>query len=153
MIRFLQNPTKTRKVILGVILSFVIVSMVAYLGQAFTSTGPTAQGVYATVAGEQVTTMQVSQSAQRIARQRLQGQAVPEQYIPIFQKQAAEQLIIQASLVNKANRMGLKVSDQELREEFQQGNFGRELFPNGNFVGEEAYTNFIANAFQMDVPS
>ncbi|MCU1286904.1 MAG: PpiC-type peptidyl-prolyl cis-trans isomerase [Acidobacteriales bacterium] len=153
MIRFLQNPTKTRKVVLALILGFVIVSMVAYLGQAFTSNGPTAQGVYATVAGEPVTTMQVSQSARRIAQQRLQGQAVPEQYMPIFQKQAAEQLIMQASLVSEANRMGLKVSDQELRDELQQGNFARELFPNGNFIGEAGYTNFIANAFQMDVPT
>src|SRR5947207_1509269 len=91
MIKFLQNPTKTRKVMLGIILAVVIVSMVAYLGQAFTSTSPTSTGTYATVDGQPVSTQEVSQTAQRMARQQFQGRQVPEFLMPYLQRRAADQ--------------------------------------------------------------
>jgi peptidyl-prolyl cis-trans isomerase D len=153
MIRFLQNPTKTRKVMLAVILGVVIISMVAYLGQAFTSSSPTTQGVYATIGGEEVSTMQITQRAQQMGRQQFQGKAIPEFLLPYMQKRAAEQLVMQASLVSEANRMGLKVSDEELRDELHQGFWAQQLFPSGNFVGEDNYKNFVASSFQVDVPT
>jgi peptidyl-prolyl cis-trans isomerase D len=152
MIRFLQNPTKTRKVFLAIILSVVIVSMVAYLGQAFTGSTPTVQGVYATVGGEQVLSAQISQAAQRMGRQQFQGKAIPDFLVPYMQKRAADQLIMQASLMGEANRMGLKVSDEELRDELHQGFWAKELFPNGQFIGEAKYKDFVAGNFNVDVP-
>jgi len=143
MIRFLQNPTKTRKVFLAIILGFVIVSMVAYLGQAFTNSTPTTQGVYATVGGEQVLSTQISQFAQQIAQRQFQGRAVPDFLLPYLQKQAADQLVMQAALSTEAKRMGLKVSDQELVEELSQGPAGKVLFPDGQFVGQEKYAEII----------
>ncbi|MCU1308425.1 MAG: PpiC-type peptidyl-prolyl cis-trans isomerase [Acidobacteriaceae bacterium] len=143
MIRFLQNPTKTRKVFLAAILGVVIVSMVAYLGQAFTSTSTTTQGVYATIGSEQVMSAQVAQFAQQIAQRQFQGKSVPEMFLPYFQRQAAEQLVLQAALAAEARRMGLKVSDQELVDELSQGAAGKVLFPNGQFVGQEKYAEII----------
>src|SRR5260221_2754099 len=101
MIKFLQNPTGPRKMILGLILAFLIVSMVAYLGQAFTSNTPTAQGVYATVAGQPVSSQDISQTARRMAQQQFQGRQVPEFLVPYMQRRAAEQLVMQAALIGE----------------------------------------------------
>src|SRR3954468_22750775 len=151
MIKFLQNPTKTRRLFLGIILAVVIVSMVAYLGQAFTNDSATVQGVYATVDGEPVATQEIMKRAQALGRQQLQGQQIPDFLMPYLQKRAAEQLIMQASLVAEANRIGLKVTDQELRDEMRQGAFGQQFFPKGNYIGDEAYRDAVATEYQMDV--
>lgn len=151
MIKFLQNPTKTRKIMLGAILAFLIVSMVAYLGQAFTTNTVSTTGVYATVDGEPVSSQDVKQTAQRMARQQFQGRAVPDFVVPYMQRRAAEQLVMQAALVSEANRMGFKVTDAELREELQHGGLGQQLFPKGVYIGDEAYRDFVASAYQMDV--
>jgi peptidyl-prolyl cis-trans isomerase D len=47
--------------------------------------------------------------------------------------------------------MGLRVSDDELREELQHGQLGAMLFPDGKFVGQEEYENFVQRN-DMTVP-
>src|SRR3954466_5019394 len=152
MIKFLQNPTKPRKIMLGFILAVVIVSMVAYLGNAFTGDSTTVQGTYATVNGDPVTSLDVNQTAQRMARQQFQGKQVPEIFMQYMNQRAAQQLVIQAALAGEARRMGFKVTDQELRDELHTGGFGQQLFPKGVYVGDEAYKEFVYNQFNLDVP-
>ena len=52
-------------------------------------------------------------------------------------------MITQKALLSEAERMGLKVTDAELREVLRQGLIGDMLFPSGNFIGEQAYENFV----------
>jgi peptidyl-prolyl cis-trans isomerase D len=47
--------------------------------------------------------------------------------------------------------MGLRASDDELREELQHGQLGAILFPDGKFVGQEEYENFVQRN-DMTVP-
>jgi peptidyl-prolyl cis-trans isomerase D len=63
--------------------------------------------------------------------------------LPYFASQAAEQLINEKALVAESHRMGLRVSDDELREELRHGQLGAMLFPDGKFVGQEAYEDFV----------
>src|SRR5207245_5347093 len=93
--------------------------------------------------GEQFLSTQIAQFAQQIAQRQFQGKAVPEFLLPYLQKQAADQLVMQAALSAEAKRMGLKVSDQELVEELSQGPAGKVLFPNGQFVGQEKRAEII----------
>ena len=51
----------------------------------------------------------------------------------------------------EADRMGLAVSDDELRSYLHQGQLGQMLFPGGNFIGQQAYEDFIQNQFSMGV--
>src|SRR5438067_7441532 len=155
MIRFLQHQTKTKKVFLGAILAVLILGMVLYLGAAFTNSSAQAnvQGVYAKVGEQEITTQQVALEAKRLSAQQFPGQAVPEFLIPYFQKNAAENLVVRAALVEEARRMGLKVTDQELGNELQHGGMSTVLFPNGNFVGKDKYAEFVADNFRMDVPT
>src|SRR5947209_7044920 len=155
MIRFLQHQTKTKKLFLSAILAVLILGMVLYLGSAFTNTtaSANAQGVYAAVGEQEVTTQEIATEARRLARQQFPQQAVPDMLMPYFQKSAADNLVIQHALVEEAHRMGLKVTDQELQQELQKGAMGPMFFPKGNFIGKEQYSAFIADNFRMDVPT
>ena len=155
MIRFLQHQTKTKKLFLGAILAVLILGMVLYLGAAFTNSSAAAnvQGVYAKVGEQEITTQQIANEAKRLSSQQFPQQAVPEFLVPYFQKNAADNLVVQAALVEEAGRMGLKVTDQELQDELQHGFLGRAVFPSGNFIGKEKYAEFIADNYRLDVPS
>jgi peptidyl-prolyl cis-trans isomerase D len=153
MIRFLQNPGIARKVMFGFIVGILIFAMVGYLGSYFGNNSARADvaGIYASVGAEQVTVQQVREAAQRAGQQMTQGRAIPQQFMPFLNQRAANDLVIQAALVEEAHRMGLHVSDDELKSELRNGVLGRELFPNGQFVGNERYQQFVRN-FNMSVP-
>lgn len=154
MITFLQHPSRGRRIVLGFILGILILSMVAFLGDYFTGVGgaaPAAAGVYATVGSERVTTQQVMNLGNRMAQQQFRGQAVPEMFQPYFRRQAANELIVQAAIAEEADRLGLKVSDEELRAELSQGVWGQQLFPGGKYIGKEKYEQFIQSNFTLKI--
>ena len=101
-------------------------------------------GVLATIGDQQVTVPEVQREAKAMIRQQLpQGGAQVAMLLPIFSGQAAEQLINQKALVAEAHRLGLRVNDDELREEFQHGQYATVFFPEGKFIGQEEYENLL----------
>ena len=40
--------------------------------------------------------------------------------------------------------MGLKATDEDLREYMRNGKLGQILFPNGVFIGQTEYENFVS---------
>ena len=91
MIRFLQTPTRTKKIVLGALLVLICFTMVITLIPGFSSGdfGPS-QGTLARVAGQDITANDVQVMARQIARQQMRGQAVPDQLMPYFLQRAAE---------------------------------------------------------------
>ena len=47
--------------------------------------------------------------------------------------------------------MGLRVTDDEVRDELQHGRYSATFFPGGNFVGQQQYENILQNA-DLSVP-
>jgi peptidyl-prolyl cis-trans isomerase D len=154
MIKVLQSKNIGAKIMFGVIIGLIVISMVAYLIPDFTGigAGPAEQGVYATVGGQPITTQEVSKQASSLGRRAMQGRAVPDTLMPYFYRQAADNVILQAALTNEANRLGLKVTDEELARELSTGQFGQQLFPEGKKVDADTYKNWVANTFQLSVP-
>lgn len=151
MIRFLQDPKVSQRVFTGVIITVVVISMVGYLGSYFNDTTTTgSNGIYASVGGEKITTQQVSDTANRQSRERFPN-GVPDMFRPYLNQQAAERLIIQAALIAEAHRMGLKVTDAELQDTLRQGDIGKQIFPKGEFIGTDAYTNWVQANTGMSV--
>jgi peptidyl-prolyl cis-trans isomerase D len=156
MIRQLQNAGPTVKIILGALLVLICASMAITLipggiGSSFGIGAPPA-GVLATIGDQQVTVTEVQREAKAMIRQQFpRGGAQASMLLPYFANQAAEQLINEKALVAEAHRMGLRVSDDELREELQHGQLGAMLFPGGKFVGQEEYENFVQRN-DMTVP-
>src|SRR5438105_13761144 len=137
MIKFLQKEGKTQRYLLGGILLVMCVSMVWYLvptGQS-DMTGGAGRGTVARVDDQAISSLEVQQMARNMARQQFRGN-VPEQIMPYLMQRAADQLITQKTLRAEARRVGLKVTDEELRNTLKT-EYGEYFFPGGNFVGDE----------------
>jgi len=116
------------------------------LGSSF-GVGAPPRGVIATVGDQEVTVPEVQREARLMIRQQFpKGGEQAAMLMPFFAGQAAEQLISEKALVAEARRMGLRVSDEELRDELQHGPLASMLFPDGKFVGQEEYENFAQRA-------
>ena len=148
MIRVLQNAGPTVKVVLGSLLVIICASMVITLvpggfGSSLGIGGP-ARGILAQIGDEQVTVLEVQREARAMIQQQFpKGGPQAAMLLPLFASQAAQQLINEKALVAEARRLGLRVSDDELRDELQHGQLGTTLFPDGKFVGEEEYETFV----------
>src|SRR5208337_3351252 len=156
MIRQLQSAGPTLKIILGALLVLICASMAITLipggiGSSFGIGAPPA-GVLATIGDQQVTVAEVQREARAMIRRQFpRGGAQASMLLPYFASQAAEQLIDEKALIDEAHRMGLRTSDDELRDEMQHGQLGATLFPDGKFVGQEEYENFVQRN-DMTVP-
>ena len=156
MIRQLQNAGPTVKIILGALLVLICASMAITLipgglGSSLGIGAPPA-GVLATIGDQTVTVPEVQREAKAMIRQQFpRGGPQASMLLPYFAKQAAEQLINEKALVAEAHRMGLRVNDDELRDELQHGQLATMLFPDGKFVGTEEYENFVQRN-DMTVP-
>ncbi len=156
MIRFLQTPGPTKKIILGGMLLVICAAMVITLvpggiGSSIGLGGP-GQGVVATVAGEPVTTLEVQREARQMLRQQFpRGGEQAAMLLPYFAERAAQTLIGRIALVAEAERLGLRATDEEVRDELQHGRYAATFFPGGNFVGQQQYESILQNA-DLSVP-
>ena len=149
MIRFLQTPGPIKKIVLGGLLTIICVLMAITLipgfgNSSFMGAAPS-PGVVATVAGEDVTSEAVRKQAQQMIQQQYpRAGAQAAMLMPFVSGQAAQQLINQKVLLDEADRLHLKATDDDLRQYMHQGQLGQMLFPNGNFVGQDAYEDFAS---------
>src|SRR6266404_1601272 len=156
MIRTLQSAGPALKIILGGMLLIICAGMIITLipgglGSSF-GIGAPPRGVVARIDDQEVTVPEVQREARMMVRQRFpKGGEQAAMLLPLFAGQAAEQLINEKTLVAEARRMGLRVSDDELRDELQHGPLASMLFPEGKFVGQSEYENFVQRA-DLTVP-
>src|SRR5205809_7419377 len=111
--------------------------MVWYLVPSGGSTGlgGPSQAVVAKVGGEEVTRLQVErQTTQMLKQQFPRGGAQMAMLMPFFAQRAAENLISQKAILVEAERLGLRVNDQELSDELQHGRYAQAFFPGGSFI-------------------
>jgi peptidyl-prolyl cis-trans isomerase D len=157
MIRFLQTPGPIKKIILSTILlvfcgAMVITLIPGGLGNGFSFGGGPGVGVVASVGGEDVTRTEVERQARQMMQQQFpRGSAMAAQLMPYFNNQAVQQLILQKTVLVEAQRMGLRATDEELRDELQHGQFAATFFPGGNFIGQDAYEERLQTA-NLTVP-
>jgi peptidyl-prolyl cis-trans isomerase D len=156
MIRILQQDNRITKIIFAVIIGFAVITMVITLVPGiFDNASTNDAAVFATVKqpgffgrtfGEStpIKTVEVNQLASR----QLQQQHFPDALLPYFIPRAGQILVQRAILKHEADRMNLQVSDEDLRRELQTGPFAQYLFPNGTYIGDDAYMNFVQSAFQ-----
>ena len=158
MIRFLQKDNRVVKIIFVVIIAVAVITMVITLVPGIFADENTSSDTYASVHsgglmgrffGDSTTisTPEVQQVAERI----LQQKKYPEMVLPYLMPQAAQALIQRAVLLQEADRLGLKVGDGDLRRALQTGPFAQMLFPNGQFIGEDGYANFVQNYFRTSI--
>ncbi|MFB3916322.1 MAG: peptidyl-prolyl cis-trans isomerase [Terriglobales bacterium] len=155
MIKFLQTPGRAKKIVLGGLLVLICVAMVitlipgGILGDSFGFGAP--QGVLAQVGDQDITMVEAQQSARNMARRQFPRGGLDPQIMAIFTQQAVQSLIYEKAMVSEAQRMGLRVSDAELRYGLQHGPLAASLFPQGNFIGQQLYEDFVQQNFGLGV--
>lgn len=163
MIRFLQTPGPLKKVLLGGLLTIICVFMVITLVPGFGSSNfmgdsTPGRGVIAKVDGNEITTLEVQKMAKSmVQRQFPRGGAQTSMLLPFFASQAAQQLISEKVVLVEADRLGLRATDDDVRDELQHGVYGQVFFPKGNFIGQDAYeerlqeNNITVQEFEQQV--
>ncbi|HEX7284920.1 MAG TPA: peptidylprolyl isomerase [Candidatus Angelobacter sp.] len=140
MIRFLQSGNKAAKYLLSVFLLIICLGMVIYLIPGFMSgTEATQTGVVATVGGEKIQTQEVA----KMVQQQMRGQRLPEGFAGFIAQRAVQSLIQRAEIRYEAKRMGLSVSDEEIRNEMRNGRYREIFFPDGKWMGQEKYDELM----------
>src|SRR5580692_290530 len=156
MIRLFQQDTRLMKWLFAIIIGFAAVTMVITLVPGiFDNAGSTNDatnfatvkepGFFGRTFGE--STPIRSAEVNQLASRQLQQQHLPEQLMPYLLPRAGQILVQRAILKREADRMNLQVSDEDLRRELRTGPFAQYLFPNGNYIGDDAYINFVSTAF------
>lgn len=143
MIKFLQSGGKATKYLLGGLLLILCASMVTFLIPGFMADSTaSASGAVASVGGHSIQIAEVQKAAAAIEEQ--SQQRYPEMMRPYLMQQAVQGLIQQAEIKYEAERMGLRVSDEELQDELRTNpGYNSVLFPGGKWIGQEGYERVL----------
>ena len=151
MIRFLQTEGPVKKIVLSGLLLLICAAMAITLipgGLGSELTGTPGKGIIAKVSGEDITVEQVREAARTMAQQQAQQYgANASMLMPFLMQQATqravEQLIDRQALLTEAQHMGLKASQQEVKDDLQHGRYASIFFPGGSFIGEAEYQGLL----------
>ena len=140
----------------GVIIGAACVAMVLYLvpGLMDNQMG-TSASVYATVRepgalgriGFGESTEIKTEDVAKLAQRQLQQQHYPDFLLPYMMQRAGQILVQRAMLKQAADAMRLEVSDADLARELRTGPFAEYLFPDGQYIGNDRYIDFVQTAF------
>ena len=156
MIRFLQKDTKFIKITFWVIITVACVTMVITLVPGIFNDQVSSPDTYATIghggflgrflpASDSISTTDVQNLAQRM----LQRQQLPDFVLPFMMQRVAQGLIQQHLELTEAKRLGITATDADLVRFLHTGQWGMVLFPNGKFIGDAQYAEFVSSQFQM----
>jgi len=159
MIRILQQDNRIVKALFALIIGAAIVTMVITLVPGiFTDSVASDGSVYATVhrpgflgriSGDSVSIK--TADVQRQAEQQMAQQNLPQFYMQFVMNRAGQIQVERSVLMQEADRLGLQVSDAELKSYLQSGPYSQYIFPGGKFVGQDAYINFVETYFRLPI--
>ncbi|MGA7341161.1 MAG: peptidylprolyl isomerase [Terracidiphilus sp.] len=162
MIRFLQTDNRFTKALLVVIIGAASVSMVVYLIPGLTGGAANSPDTYAVVyphwysrflsSGDPVSQARVEQLTRQQLMQRNPQYADNPTVLKFFESQVGQQLVQQEVLLEVAKKLGIRAGNDDVRQYLQTGPTGQVLFPNGKFIGQDAYANLISERLNMSVP-
>jgi len=162
MIRFLQRDNRLTKAFFVVIIAAASVGMVVYLIPGLTGMGASTADTYAVIyphwysrllsSGDVISQQKVSQMARQQVQRRNPQYADNPMIMRIFEQQVGQQLVQQQVLLTEAGKLGITANDDDVTRFLHQGQFGEVIFPNGQYIGTDRYTNFVNGQFNMSVP-
>ena len=138
MFDLFRSREKSVRIVLGALLLLVALSMLTYLVPNYNTGGPArADEVVASVGGDEITVYEV----QHLVQNALKGRQLPPALVANYIPQIVDQMVSDRALAYEAQRLGLTVSDQDLRDAIQQ--MMPNLFPDGKFVGKDIYAQVV----------
>jgi peptidyl-prolyl cis-trans isomerase D len=141
-----ENKKTGVRILFGVIIGMLALSMLLYLVPQGPSSTESAGDVVARIGDQTVTLADINNQLNEI-RQR---NNIPRQLEGFYAQQLLKQLVFQKEMEYEAKRLGITVSDKERADRI------RQILPtayNGDtFIGIDAYANQVQQRFQMSVP-
>ena len=133
------------RIMLGIVVGILGIGMLLYLVPQGTD-DLTGSDAVAQVGDQTISVSDVQDQLSRISRN---GQ-IPPALLPIYTQQVLDQLILQKSLVLEADRLGLRVTDEEHADLLKK--LVPTAFTGDTFIGMDRYTAEVQARFQMTVP-
>ena len=162
MLRFLQKDTKIAKAIYIVIIAAASVGMVVYLIPGLMSGSAAAPDTFAEVyphwwskifhSADVVSLQKVQQMARQEVSQRNPQYLDNPVILNFFTQQVGQQLVQQQELLTEASRLGISANSDDVVKYLHSGPTGEVLFPNGKYIGDQAYTNLVNERLNMSIP-
>jgi peptidyl-prolyl cis-trans isomerase D len=139
MFDLFRSRDKAVRILLGGLLVIVAISMLTYLVPNYdTGNGAGSGTVVAKVGSDLITAADV----QRLVQNTMRGKQLPPEMLPIYLPQLVDEMIVNRAMAYEADRLGFQVSDADVRVAIQQ--LVPSLFPDGHFVGKDAYAAMLA---------
>jgi len=161
MIRFLQKENRVTKALFVVIIAAASVSMVVYLIPGLTNTGVASSDTYAEIyphwysrilhTGDTVSMLRVSNEVRNEIQQRGPQYADNPVIVNFFTQQVGQRLVQEQILMAEAARLGVTASDADVVKFLHTGPTGEVLFPNGKYIGDQAYASLVATRLNTSV--
>jgi len=141
-----ENKKTGVRILFGVIIGMLALSMLLYLVPQGTNTAESAGDVVAKVGDQTVTLADITQQLNEFR----QHNPIPRQLEGFYANQILKQLIFQKEIEYEAKRLGITVTDKERADRIRQ--ILPTAFNGDTFVGVDAYANQVQQRFQMSVP-
>jgi peptidyl-prolyl cis-trans isomerase D len=138
MFDLFRSRDKAVRILLGGLLVLVAFSMLTYLVPNY-NTGSTGSDMVVAEVGKDTITLA---DTQRLIQATVRGRQLPTEILPTYIPQMVEQMVTERAMAMEAERLGLQVTDAEMADAIRQ--MVPTLFPDGKFVGKEAYASMLA---------
>lgn len=145
MFDLFRSRDKSVRILLGALLVLVALSMLTYLVPTYNMGNSSSDTVVATVAGNDISTFDV----QKVVQSAMQNKQFPSELLPNYVPTMVDQMVTDRAMEYEAQRLGMEVTDQDLANTIRQ--IAPALFPDGKFIGKQAYADFLAQR-QMTIP-
>jgi peptidyl-prolyl cis-trans isomerase D len=142
-----ENQKTGVKILFGIVIGLLAVSMLLYLVPQGPDSTQAAGDVVAKIGDQTVTLSDINQRLNEIR----QSNPIPRQLEGLYASQILKQLVFQKEIEYEAKRLGITVSDQERADRIRQ--ILPTAFNGGTFVGDQAYSQQVEQRFQMTVPA
>ena len=139
-----ENQKTGVRILFGVIIGILALSMLLYLVPQGTNTAESATDVVASVGDQSVTLADIQQQLTQIRQQN----QVPPQLEGLYARQILNQLVFQKEIEYEAKRLGITVSDKERADRINQ--YLPAVYNGDTFVGMDAYAREVRPAVPDD---
>jgi peptidyl-prolyl cis-trans isomerase D len=141
-----DNQKTGVRVLFGVVIAIIALSMLLYLVPQGTNTTEGSTDVLAKVGDQNVTMGEVRQQLDEIRRRN----PIPKPLEGLYARNILNQLVFQKEIELEAKSLGIAVSDQERADRIKQ--YVPTAFNGDSFVGMDAYAREVQSRFQLTVP-
>jgi peptidyl-prolyl cis-trans isomerase D len=141
-----ENKKIGVRILFGVIIGLIALSMLLYLVPQGPSTGEASTDTLAKVGDQSISVADVRKQLGEIA----QRNNIPKQLEGLYAQQILNQLIFQKEIEYEAKRLGIAVSEKERADRIRQ--YLPTAYNGDTFVGMDQYSTQVQQRFQLTVP-